>query len=93
MMTEQEFENLWQRAEALPHADGLMEEYPSWQRNRRNRLWVTASLVVATAVALPLLTHPRFSSSDDAYIAAYCNRSDIADQYWVNMADELLRDV
>ena len=37
MMTEQEFDALWQRAEATPHTTRLLEEYPVWRRQRRRK--------------------------------------------------------
>ena len=93
MMTEEEFDALWQRAEAAPHTTRLMEEYPVWRRNRRRNLGVAASLMAVTAVVLPLLTHPLLSTNDDSYTAVYCNRPDIPNQYWVDMANALLMEV
>lgn len=93
MMTEQEFDALWQRAEATPHTTRLLEEYPAWRRQRRRTLGVAASLVAVTAVALPLLTRPQPTMNDDSYTVAYCNRPDMANQYWVDMADALLMEV
>lgn len=90
MMTEQEFDALWQRAEAAPHTSRLLEEYPVWRRQRRRTLGVAASLVAVVAVALPLLTRPQHSMSNDNYTVAYCNRPDMTNQYWVDMADALL---
>ena len=92
MMTEQEFDALWQRAEAAPHTARLMEEYPVWRRQRRN-LRVAVSLVAVAAVALPLLTHPKPTLNDDSYTVAYSNRPDMTNQYWVDMADALLMEV
>ena len=93
MMTEEEFDALWQRAEAAPHTARLMEEYPVWRRQRRRNLGVAASLVAVAAVALPLLSGPQASTNDDSYSVAYCNRPEMADQYWVDMANALLMEV
>ena len=96
MMTEEEFDALWQRAEAAPHTARLMEEYPVWRRNRRRNLGVAASLVAVVAVvavALPLLTHQQPTIHNDSYTVAYCNRPDMTNQYWVDMADALLMEV
>ena len=93
MMTEEEFDALWQRAEAAPHTARLMEEYPVWRRQRRRNLGVAASLVAVAAVALPLLSGPQSAMDDDSYTVAYCNRPDMTNQYWVNMADALLMEV
>lgn len=89
-MNEQRFEELWQRAEGAEHGRRLAEEYPVWRQRRRRNLGVFASLVAVVAVSLPLLTHPQTGSSDDAYMMAYCNRPDVTNQYWVEMADALL---
>ena len=90
MMTEQEFDALWQRAEATPHTTRLLEEYPAWRRQRRRNLGVAASLVAVTAVVLPLLTHPLTVTDNDSYTVAYSNRPEVGNQYWVEMADALL---
>ena len=50
MMTEQEFDTLWQKAEVAPHAARLLEEYPDWRRSRRRALGTTASVVAVVAV-------------------------------------------
>lgn len=92
MMTEQEFDNLWHRAESAPHATHLMEEYPSWRRRQRRVIGVAASLVAVVAVALPMMTNMKHSTNEDSYSTAYCNRAEMADQYWVEMADALLMD-
>ena len=49
--------------------------------------------MAVTAVALPLLTRPQPTVNDDSYTVAYCNRPDMANQYWVDMADALLMEV
>jgi ferric-dicitrate binding protein FerR (iron transport regulator) len=90
MMTEQEFDTLWQRAAAAPHATRLLEEYPVWHRNRQRRLGAAALLVAVAAVALPLLTLPQPAATDKNHTAIYCNRPDITDQYWDELADALL---
>ena len=92
IMTEKDFEALWQRAEAAEHATLLTAEYPVWRRNRRRAIGVMASLVAVVAVALPLFAHPQAAASDERCLVAYCNRPDTASQYWVDMADILLRE-
>ena len=91
-MTEQEFDTLWQRTEAEPYAARLLEEYPVWRHNRRRNNGIAASIVVAAAVALPLLTIPKSAPSHDNHTATYCNRPDMTEQYWVEMADALLKE-
>lgn len=90
MMTEEQFETLWQRAEAAEHASMLSAEYPAWRNKTRRNLGVIASLVAVVAVSLPLLSHPLSATTDGNCTAAYCNRPDMGGQYWVEMADALL---
>lgn len=89
-LTDEEFDRLWQRAEAESHAAKLQQEYPVWRRNHRRNIGLAASLVAVTAVALPLLTRPLPTVANDSYTAAYCNRPETNSQYWVDMADALL---
>lgn len=58
-MNEQEFERLWQAAEAENYAQQLRDEYPRWQARRRRNMGVAASLIVAVGIALPLLHRPQ----------------------------------
>ena len=90
MMTEQEFDTLWQKAEAAPHAARLLEEYPDWRRSRRRALGTTASVVALVAVVLPLLLHQPTEATNANYTAAFSNRPEVTDQYWVDLADALL---
>ena len=92
-MNEQRFEELWQRAEGAEHGRRLAEEYPVWRRQRRRNLSVAASLAVIVAVALPLMSTSHNAVVSDSYAMAYCNRTDISNQYWVDMADALLMEV
>ena len=45
-MNEQEFERLWQAAEAENYAQQLRDEYPRWQARRRRNMGVAALLIV-----------------------------------------------
>lgn len=89
-MNEQQFEQLWQRAEGAEHGRRLAEEYPSWRQAQRRNLGVAASLVAAAVITVPLLTLSHPAAISDSYTVAYCNRPDISNQYWVEMADALL---
>lgn len=93
MMTEQEFDILWQRAAAEPHAARLLEEYPVWRRNRRRNLGIAASVVALVVVALPLLPPSQPAAAGDNGTSIYCNRPGITEQYWFEMADALLKEV
>lgn len=86
-MDEKRFEELWERAEAESYATKLSKEYPAW-RKRRQRTMATAAIVLVMAgAALPMLSNPTQPTYDIA-----CNRSGIADQYWVDVADQLLKE-
>lgn len=91
MMDEKRFDELWERAEAGHYADDLAAEYPAW-RTRRRRIMGIAALVLVVGASLPLLpTGSQPQTKHEGYTMAYCNRANISDQYWVDMADELLR--
>lgn len=89
MISEKQFDELWERAEAGRHADRLAADYPAW-RTRRRTAGVTAMALIVAGASLPLLNTSRQTSPDSGYTVAYSNRSDIAPQYWGEMAEELL---
>ena len=89
-MTNEAFDRLWERAECERYAAEMTAKYPVWRRNSRRNLGLAVSLVAVTAVALPLLTNQRPAAFGDNYTSAFCNKPDIANQYWVDMADALL---
>lgn len=89
-MNEEQFEALWQRAEAEGYAKRLASYYPEWRAHRRRVAGFTILIVAALSAATPFLLKPQLDTHNDAYLTAYCNRSGISDQYWVDMADELL---
>lgn len=86
MMTEQEFEALWQRAEAAPHAERLTQEYGPWLRRRRRTAGILAAVAVMAMAALPLMR----PAAPQGYDHVYCNNTGTADEQWVALADELL---
>lgn len=86
-LSDNEFDQLWQETEARGHGRRLAEGYPQWQRNRRRTTGLVAMMVVAVAVAVPLLTS---SLADSSHEHVYCNRSGIAAEQWVALAGDLL---
>ena len=88
-MNEQRFDELWSRAEAEGYATRLATEYPEWRMKRRRTMGMVAGLALAIAVAIPTLM-PYGESNNSTYSKVYCNRSSAGDQYWVDLADELL---
>ncbi len=89
MINEKQFDELWERAEAGSHAAKLMAGYPAWRTRRRAAGVAVMALLVAGA-ALPMLTNGRQEMPSNDYYVAYCNRGDIAPQFWGEMAEELL---
>lgn len=90
MMTEQEFETLWQRAEAAPHAGRLAEGYRPWLQRRRRTMAAVAAVAVITLAAVPLLKGGPSASVGENGTVAYCNNTERDSQYWLEMADALL---
>ena len=88
MMTEQEFEALWQRAEAAPHAERLTQEYGPWLRRRRTQRTVLATVAVLAVAAVPLIDYSM--AADKRSDGVVCNRSGIADSHWADVAGHIL---
>ncbi len=86
MMTEQQFEELWQRAEAMPHAGRLTKELAAWKR-RRQRTALTLGAALALAAAAVLWTKP---AVPEGFEGVYCNRTGMADIHWANVAANIL---
>ncbi|MBP5546858.1 MAG: hypothetical protein J6X59_06250 [Bacteroidales bacterium] len=84
--------------EAERYANSLASEYPAWRARRRRNMGIAALTLVVVGATLPLmlalplmLTGTNQLPQHDSYTVAYCNRANMTDQYWVDMADELLR--
>ncbi len=92
-MDNAKFDELWQRAEAERYAAQLSSGYGPWRQGVRRKAGIAIMLVAVVAVSLPMLINRSSATvTDDSYIMAYCNRNDINEQYWVDMADALLMD-
>ncbi|MBR1549573.1 MAG: hypothetical protein IJ634_02955 [Bacteroidales bacterium] len=93
-MKEEEFDNLWARAEAERYATQLAAEYPAWRSRQRRRMAAAALVLVAAGAALPLtLGGTKTMLEHDGYAQAYCNKADIEDQYWVDLAGDMLMEM
>ena len=88
-MKEQRFDELWDLAGVESHAAKLASEYPLWRTRRRRTAGMVAGVALVIAVALPVLM-PHRNNNNTYYAKVYCNRTGIADQHWVDLADELL---
>lgn len=87
-MTENQFDELWQRAEAEGYSQRLAAEYPAWQRRQNRIITVVTSLVLVVAVAVSVLTIQQRQIR--TYEKVYCNRVGTADAQWADLAAEML---
>ncbi len=87
-MNEQQFEELWDRAEARRYASSLAAGYPAWRTRRRRTAGVVAGLAMAAVLSFPVLMPHK--GMDSVYAKVYCNRTGTDDMHWVGLADELL---
>lgn len=87
MMDEKHFDELWERAETEKYVEDLTAQFPAWRTQRRRTAGMVAGLALVLAVATPLMLS---QATPSGYEKIYCNRMDISDQQWVDLADELL---
>ncbi len=88
-MNNQDFDRIWQEAEASGMAHRLAQEYPAWARRRqrvRNGIVAMMCIGVLSATTIPLLLPQRH----DDYIAVCCNRAGTNDAQWVDLAADML---
>lgn len=88
-MNNQDFDRIWQEAEAGGMAHRLAQEYPAWARRRqrvRNGIVAMMCIGVLSATTIPLLLPQRH----DDYIAVCCNRTGTNDAQWVDLAADML---
>lgn len=87
-MTENEFDKLWQQAEAEGYGQRLVAEYPGWRRKQRRTIgMVTASLAVAVLLVLVLVAQMHQPQN---FEKVYCNRVGTTDAQWASLAAEIL---
>ena len=91
MMTESEFDELWQRTEAEGYGQRLAAEYGDWNRRPRHIRGVALASIVVVAMAVPMLTIHQHQTKD--YETIYCNRSGIAETQWTSLASEMLMEI
>lgn len=86
-MTDNEFEQLWQRAEAAPYAERLASGLPAWRQRRRRNAGYAAMVAVVLVAGVSLTTiNPQLSASD----GIYCNRDGVASSHWTTLASDML---
>lgn len=83
------FDTLWQQAEAQAFAQRLTREYPAWRRRQQQRRRVavaTVAMALVVAAAVPLLR----PSSPIGYDRVYTNGSTLSDAQWADLATAML---
>ena len=89
-MTENQFDELWQRAEADGYSLRLAAEYPAWRRKQNRIITAVTSLVVMVAVAVSVFTIQQHQPRN--YEKVYCNRVGTTDAQWASLAAEMLKE-
>lgn len=87
-MTENEFDVLWQRAEAEGYSQRLAAEYPAWRQKQRRTLGIVAALLIVVTVAFSVFTTQQRQLRN--YEKVYCNRVGTSDAQWADLAAEML---
>lgn len=87
MKNKQDFDTLWEMAEAEGHGSRLASEYPAWQARRRRNTGIALATVAVLAVTTPMLL-PNHGTGD--YLKVYCNNQSANDRQWVDLAGEML---
>ncbi|MBO4480933.1 MAG: hypothetical protein J5719_00075 [Bacteroidales bacterium] len=88
-MTEREFDELWQRAEAESYGQRLASDYPAWRQKRlRMNCIVAAVCVLVATVTVSLLTVQHRQPRN--YEKVYCNRAGTTDEQWTSLVEEML---
>lgn len=81
------FDEMWEHEEQQGLLSRLRKDYPLWHRRRKRRRTMTAVAVAAVAVLSPVAFHRSPSTTYD-YIC--CNRSNVAEMHWVDVASNIL---
>jgi len=87
-MTENEFDVLWQRAEAEGYSQRLASEYPVWRQKQRRTFSIVAAILIVVSVAVTAFTLQQHQPRN--YEKVYCNRVGTTDAQWADLAAEML---
>ena len=82
------FDNLWEQKERQALLGRLHREYPAWQRKRKVRRTVLASVAVLAVVGFSIFNFQL--STPKGYDSVACNRSTFPDDHWANVASHVL---
>lgn len=89
MIPNENFDTLWQQAEAHAFAQRLTREYPAWRRRQQQRRRVAVAVFamgLVVAAAVPLLR----PSSPIGYDRVYANGNTFSDAQWADLATAML---
>lgn len=86
-MNNEQFDTLWDMAEAEGRGARLASEYPAWQARRRRTTALVAVVAAVLIVASPMLL-PQHEAGD--YQKVYCNHNGTSDRQWAELAGELI---
>ena len=90
-MNNDRFEHLWQTAEAERYSAKMAGGYGAWRTGVRRKVGVAAMSLALLAVGVPLASNlAGRGMQTDSYLAAHSNCKEISNQYWVDMAEDLL---
>lgn len=87
-MNEQEFEHLWEKAATEHGAAELAAGFPAWRiryKRRRNAIMGIAAVCVM-GVSMWFGIRPEEKGFD----SVACNRTGYTDEYWAQLANEML---
>ena len=82
------FETIWEQEEQRGLQQRLRQDYPVWQRRRRQRITLACTFAVVAVVGISIL-NSQFSIPK-GYDSVACNRSGIADDHWADVAANIL---
>lgn len=82
------FDELWNQEEQQGLLSRLKKDYPAWQRHRRVRHTVLASVAVL-AVTVGIALHSTLSTLQ-SYDAVCCNRTTFPESHWAEVAANIL---
>jgi hypothetical protein len=82
------FDELWEQEERKGLLKRMQDDYPVWQRRRHTRRVLLASVSVLLVVGFSIFNFQFSITRDYDYVC--CNRSDIPDGHWAEVAGNIL---
>ena len=88
MMDEKQFEVFWEQEERLGIQQRLRQDYPAWQRRRKQRMTLVCIFAVLMVVGVSAFNFLFPISKGYDYVA--CNRGGIPNGHWAEVASNIL---